>query len=305
MNKLDYNYFAIGEEDIAWGLYIPDCGTCYIPPGAAYPDPRHPQQYQFSWENGRILHEYQLIYLLEGSGKFESAASGIRRVEKGDLILLYPEVWHRYKPDASCLWNTFWVGFNGAIANSTVTRLGLSPQTPVQQIGYQEKIIEIFLDILETGRTEFSGYQQVLAGDVMKLLGRIFSIRKNASFHEQDIDHIIRAAKLALMQTGRNHSVESVATDLNIGYSRFRKLFKEYTGVSPGQFQLQHRLKKSIYLLVDTQKTIKEISEELGFESPQYFTRIFKKKTGKNPGGYRRFVWDIKKRRDHSGGLHS
>lgn len=292
MQKYKYKYFAVSDEDVDWGLYILNCGNSYIPAGMAYPDPRHPQQYQFSWENGRMLHEYQLIYILEGSGKFESTASGTRRVEKGDLILLFPEVWHRYKPDSTQLWNTFWVGFHGTIANSIVPRLGLSPKTPIAKIGYQEKIVEIFLEIFENGHIECAGFQQVLAGEVLILLGKIFSISKNANFKRQDVDHIIRAAKLDLIQTDKHYSVENIAMNLNVGYSRFRKLFKEYTGISPRQFQIQHRLNKSIFLLVDTQKSIKEISDELGFESPQYFTRMFKKKTGKNPGSYRKFVWD-------------
>jgi AraC-like DNA-binding protein len=79
-----------------------------------------------------------------------------------------------------------------------------------------------------------------------------------------------------------------VARKLNVGYSWFRKVFKEYTGMAPGKYQLQQRIYKARELLMDPDKSISGISSELGFESNFHFTKTFKEKTGFTPGKFRR-----------------
>jgi AraC-like DNA-binding protein len=280
-------YFAISKDDKAWGIHTLDCGTSLFQPGKEFPSQEHPESYRLIWERGRILHEYQLIYLVEGKGTFDSQESGLMKVEAGSIILIYPDVWHRYKPEGESLWYTYWVGFNGSLAHHFIKKLDLPVENPVKVIGYQKKIIQIYLNILETSQIEFTGYQQVFVGEIIKLIGLIHAIHRKSEFNQKDVDRIVQEAKLILMQNNLNISMEEVADQLNIGYSSFRKLFKDYTGIAPGQYQMQHKINKAINLLNEGKFSIKQIALDLEFESPQYFARIFKKKTGKSPREYR------------------
>ena len=74
---------------------------------------------------------------------------------------------------------------------------------------------------------------------------------------------------------------------MNVGYSWFRKLFKNYTGLSPGQYYLQLKIEKAKELLCNSNSPIKKIAQELNFDSSFYFSRIFKDKTGLKPTEYR------------------
>jgi transcriptional regulator GlxA family with amidase domain len=65
-------------------------------------------------------------------------------------------------------------------------------------------------------------------------------------------------------------------------------MFTKYTGMPPIQYHLQLRIKQAEILLTTSNKTIKEISYELGFESAFYFSRIFKEKTNISPVDYRK-----------------
>jgi len=279
-------YFAVSENDKSWGIHTLDCGTSRIEPGAKFPAPEHPESYQLSWKFGRILHEYQLIYLVDGQGLFESQSCEKCTLEAGSIILIYPEIWHRYKPAEEKNWHTYWVGFNGKLAHEFVKKLELTPTNPIKAIGYQEKIMQIFLDVIETSQVEFTGYQQVFVGEIIKLIGLIHAIHRKSEFKQKDVDRVIQEAKLILMQKNLNISMEEVADELNLGYSFFRKLFKDYTGISPGQYQMQHKINKAISLLNEGKSSIKEIAADLEFDTPQYFARIFKKKTGKSPKEY-------------------
>jgi AraC-like DNA-binding protein len=279
-------YFAVSEDDKSWGIHTLNCGTSMVKPGAVFPSTEHPQTYNLTWQRGRILHEYQLIYLVEGSGIFESQASGTIQLSPGTMILIYPEIWHRYKPEADNVWHSYWVGFGGVLAAELIRKLDLSIHHPVKIIAYQEKIVQVYLDILATSQLEYVGYQQVYVGEIIKLLGLIHSIHRKSEFRQENIDRMIQQAKLILMGGNFSIPMEEVANELNIGYSSFRKLFKDYTGMSPGQYQMQHKINNAISLLNEGKCSIKEIALKLEFETPQYFARIFKKKTGKSPKEY-------------------
>ena len=72
-----------------------------------------------------------------------------------------------------------------------------------------------------------------------------------------------------------------------MGYSSFRKLFKEYTGLAPTMYQHDLRLQRAKELLSTTDDSIKEIAYRLNFESPDYFSSKFKAKTGMKPSEFR------------------
>jgi len=73
------------------------------------------------------------------------------------------------------------------------------------------------------------------------------------------------------------------------GYSEghLRRLFKEIYKVSPMQYLNELRIDTAKNLLLSTGLSVKEISEQCGFNSPFYFSTIFKAKLGRSPSRYR------------------
>lgn len=63
--------------------------------------------------------------------------------------------------------------------------------------------------------------------------------------------------------------------------------FKKATGVTPMEYLLQIRLSNACAMLLDTSCRIKEIADQCGFTDAIFFTRIFRKKIGCTPSGYR------------------
>ena len=115
-NESYAKYPPCNERDEDFGMYITTCGYSKVHPGTKYPPREHPSSYMFSWENGRVLQDYQFIYITRGEGLFESKSSSLRRVTAGSTIIVFPDEWHRYKPIDSTGWNEYWIGFKGATA---------------------------------------------------------------------------------------------------------------------------------------------------------------------------------------------
>ena len=76
---------------------------------------------------------------------------------------------------------------------------------------------------------------------------------------------------------------EEIAKKAGMGYSLFRKLFKEQKNYAPVQYFQNLKIQKAIELLTTTTIPVKEIAYRLDFESPAYFSARFKKQTGKSP----------------------
>ncbi|GCB37240.1 hypothetical protein KGMB02408_41850 [Bacteroides faecalis] len=71
-------------------------------------------------------------------------------------------------------------------------------------------------------------------------------------------------------------SMQEIAKKSGIGYSLFRRLFKEKMNCAPVQYFQELKLHKAIELLTTT-IPVKEIAYRLDFESPAYFSARFKK----------------------------
>lgn len=282
------HYFAIGESDLAWGLHILDCGSSMVYRGTEFPGSGHPRQYMLDWHRGRVLHEYQLFYLYKGRGLFHSRESGSIELEEGTVVLVHPDIWHRYQPAQGSDWYTYWVGFDGDIGRRLVANMPMTVVQPAIRIGYHEKLVAIFMKVLEIGQDGFTGYQQVLAGELMRLFGWLRTIHRQNEIRSPDGSVIVQGARTIMMREKLNVPVEAIAAELNVGYSRFRKLFKASTGMAPGQYMLQMRMKQAERLLTAGDMPVKRVADELGFDSPQYFSRIFRRKYGLSPVQYRK-----------------
>ena len=80
---------------------------------------------------------------------------------------------------------------------------------------------------------------------------------------------------------------EREAEKLSLSYVHFRRLFRQVTGWSPGQYLLECRLRHAEKLLMTSRLRISEISNECGFEDEFHFSRIFKKHRAMSPSHLR------------------
>lgn len=290
-NKLFFNvrYLPVNDKDINWGLAVSTAGFQSIIPGASYPPKGHPSRYWFDPVRGRTLPEYQLIYVTRGRGFFRSNSVKLSKVKAGNTILLFPDEWHSYYPQKDIGWDTYWIGFYGSHPDSLVNHRFFLKRNPVFDIGFSEEVAGLFDQAIELVKQEKSGFQQAASGIVLHLLGEIYYITKNNLFEDKEIVKKIEEARMIMREHPEGSvCLEEIAAGLNLSYSWFRKMFKQYTGLSPAQYQLQLKLQKAKALLISSSKPVKEIAYLLDFESPNYFTSFFKDKTGFTPLEFRR-----------------
>lgn len=82
-------------------------------------------------------------------------------------------------------------------------------------------------------------------------------------------------------------SIAEIAAMCNVSEIYFRKLFKEYSGMSPVEYRIQHKLMLAKLYLEYENMTVAEIAEKLSFSTTSHFIKMFKKHTGMTPLQYR------------------
>ena len=283
-------YLSIGGNDEDWGIVVTTAGNQYIPPLTHYPPTQHPDTYLFTPEKGRIINEYQLIYITNGSGWFSS--ENLKRKQKvtaGTMILLFPGEWHSYAPDLSTGWSEYWIGFRGEHIDNRVRKGFFSKAEPLHNIGVSGSIVGLYEDIIRIAQKEKAGYQQMISSIVLSILGTVYYKSKNEQYADSYIvEKINEARHIIKINTENTLFQEDIAKKLGLGYSWYRRMFKEYTGVSPAQYHLQQKLMRAKELLTTTNKNISEIAYSLRFESVCQFSTFFKKKEGITPSEFKK-----------------
>lgn len=283
-------YLTINPSDQKWGLTIHSVGHQVISENEAYPPQVHPTRYLFNIENGRILNEYQLLYITKGRGMFSSESSGRSQVKEGYMFLLFPGEWHTYRPDPETGWNEYWIGFDGRIMDEWVKYGFFHKESPVFNIGLNEEIIALYKRAIIIAEAQEANYQQALSGIACNLVSMALYLSRNRDFNKSDVASQMNQAKIAVHENISAITPEELARITCMSYSKFRKIFKEYTGFAPSQYIQEVRITMAKELLTNTSKSIKEIAIELGYENKDYFFTVFKKVTGNTPITYRRLT---------------
>ncbi|MBO9598985.1 MAG: helix-turn-helix transcriptional regulator, partial [Cohnella sp.] len=100
--------------------------------------------------------------------------------------------------------------------------------------------------------------------------------------------HIVKQVQELVMNDIRHEaSVKTIADKVFLHPVYLSKIYKLETGESLGDYIIRVRMEKALYLLKSTNKKIYEITSELGYQNPQYFSKMFRKYYGMTPNEYR------------------
>lgn len=289
MLKNYFKYLNVTELEERWGIYVTTVGYSKTEPNDNYPNQVHPESHQLTWNRGRILNDYYIVFISRGKGVYGSALTKPAEVAEGTCFFLYPGVWHRYKPDPGSGWEEFWVGFNGFYVEQLMQNGFFDSKAPLVPLSLNKDILVLFHNLIETVRSSLPGYPQQIAAITLQLLGLISNIIQHHEYNDDPVGKLISKAKFIIQESFEDTlDMEKLAKALPMGYSSFRKAFRRITGVSPNQYHLNIRLERAKSLLITTVLNTSEIADQTGFESVFYFSRLFKKKNGVSPTVFRK-----------------
>jgi AraC-like DNA-binding protein len=283
-----FEYFPASPKMRSWGLYATSFGQVQVPPHTPYPPRGHPEGHHFDWNQGRILQDFQILYIRQGQGIFESALTKTKKINPGTIFLLFPGVWHRYRPDPASGWTESWIELSGSYLDQLQASGLIDPKNPVHPVSAVEEVESVLEAIQRLVRHRPSHFVIRLGFYAAQILTLIHATSSRHQKVPQRIHRIVAEAQTRLAQDlGKDVSAEQVARSFGVGYSYFRREFKNQTGLSPKQYRIEIRHRRTKDLLRNSKLTIKEISEQLGYSSSYHLSLDFSKRTGLPPTRWR------------------
>ncbi len=292
-------YFPVDDAAMATGLYLTGAGCEQYKPLEHYPHTAHPRMYMFTWETGRVLPEYQLVYIYSGSGEFESHATGRIKIKAGTALLLLPDLWHRYRPAAATGWAEVYLSFNGQIPHIWQTTGLITPANLVRTIKTPERLAESMDAIIEFTRRIPSCSPRELAllalGTLAIALDNSEAITTRQSEKPPATpaaptpDTIVNAGlHLIWNQSHRNLSVYDIARALGIQRRTLSRHFLSARGRNVLEELTLCRLARAQRMLRETRLPVKRIAYAAGFSSPTHLAVVFRRELGTTPQQYRK-----------------
>lgn len=138
-----------------------------------------------------------------------------------------------------------------------------------------------------------------------KMLEYFNSLMNEKAEQERSImenDYISKTILYMKNHYGRDIGINDIAQYINLNPTYLSRIFKKATGKTIIEFLTLLRIEKSKVLLEHANKSIKEISAELGYYDVRSFTRFFKKYEGVTPGEYRKSLVRTKKEEERTEG---
>lgn len=87
---VEFKYLIVNDMDKKFGLWVNTVGFQSIQPHSPYPLRDHPSGYFFNAQKGRILREYQLVYITKGGGVFSSKVLPKNKCARGVWSCYFP-----------------------------------------------------------------------------------------------------------------------------------------------------------------------------------------------------------------------
>jgi AraC-like DNA-binding protein len=289
-NDLFLHYLPYSEEDEKLGMLCTTAGFARVPPGAVYPPRKndHPAIFR-PVTAGRVLPEFQIVYISAGEGVFTSGDLTFN-VNPGSVLLILPGIKHLYYPLLETGWHEYWVGFKGAYFSGLIKEGRFSPDQVFFQIGLHDSILSLFNLIFDEIQAQRPLYQIKACAAILSLIAEVLT-RDRRKEQLNSYQKTVEKAKY-LMESNAFSAIDlsSISDQLGISTSRLNEIFKTYTSMTPYQYYIQIKIYKAESLLEQQDLSVKEVAHKMGFEDQYYFSRLCKNKTGVSPSEWKNFV---------------
>lgn len=227
-----------------------------------------------------------LFYCVNGKGHYQTE-TGSYVLEANQFCILPPGKFHIYQADLRNPWSIYWVHFSGNDVKLFNKWLNTEKYIEPTNIIHDKKIIEQWADIYHCLEDGFSAENLACANLSLYRFLTFFLCPPKDSNYVQKENPVGESIAFMKSNIDKILSVEELASHINYSSSHYTSLFKHSIGTSPIDYFIKLKMQYACQLLSQTNTRINEISSKLGYDDSFYFSRLFKKVTGKAPKEYR------------------
>lgn len=225
-----------------------------------------------------------LHYCTSGEGYFSTSTMSEQHITAGDLFLIPANLPNMYFPKKENPWTYQWIGFSGEKVEAILRDIHLTPNKCVLKNAFDVMITNFFSAIYTAVREK----QPYLAlSNSFSLLDYLVQNYTSTQEKNQSKQLFLNIIHFIDQHYSQNLTITKIAELHNIDRTYLFKLFKRYKKITPSVYIQQLKLQQACLLLKKSSLTITDISYEVGFSSPSYFSKVFVTNLKMTPFHYR------------------
>lgn len=248
----------------------------------------HVTSHDYRWDGTKRGSRELVIwqYTTNGTGALDFNGQHYR-LHAGDAMLLIVPEQHCYSlPADSDSWDICFVSMNGGEIIRLARECRRLNNGPVFRHGAHSPVCRTARNILRDCRAMDPFRASAFAYEMMTGL-----LTETLAAHHKE------SGSMQILQEVHQYCLNHLADVLDVetlaaasGYSRwhFTRLFEEASGMTPGKYVTDLRMRAALRMLQNTHWSIKEIAVACGYMDPSYFCKVFKNVHGKSPGDFRK-----------------
>ena len=256
-------------------------------------------KYDSDWHSTLHTHPFtELFYVVDGKGEFNIQGQRFP-VKPNDFVIINPQVEHTELSSPDEPLEYIVLGIRG---------LSFSNLTPVSEGGHpfsffnlrdEQKDILRYLNAMVQEATSQSMSYELVCHNLLEIL--LIKILRHQHF-DLEVGKQSKATKdisfiKHYLETYYHESIqlEDLASMTHLSRFYISHSFKKEIGMSPMEYLIDIRIKESKILLRTTNYSISQVADIVGFTTPTYFSKQFRKSTGISPTDYREQFQGVQK----------
>lgn len=255
-------------------------------------------KYDSDWHSTLHTHPFtELFYVVDGKGEFNIQGQRFP-VKPNDFVIINPQVEHTELSSPDEPLEYIVLGIRG---------LSFSNLTPVSEGGHpfsffnlrdEQKDILRYLNAMVQEATSQQMSYELMCHNLLEIL--LIKILRHQHF-DLEVGKQSKATKdisfiKHYLETYYHESIqlEDLASMTHLSRFYISHSFKKEIGMSPMEYLIDIRIKESKILLRTTNYSISQVADIVGFTTPTYFSKQFRKSTGISPTDYREQFQGVK-----------
>lgn len=236
-------------------------------------------------------HNYYEIYYLEDGERYHMMQDDMYDMKPGELILFSPYIMHRSYGENDMPFKRIVLYFESSEVASKELLDALDenngmyrPDAATRQ--KLHRMLEELIRQYENPSDFYKSYRRTLLN--MFLFTMLMHTRRREPEQMEETGRTTQIVSYIHSHYQEDITLEQLAQKFYVSQFYLCREFKRYTNSTVVQYVNVTRVMNAQRKLMETDKTITEISRETGFSNLTHFNRVFKSVTGTTPSGYRK-----------------
>jgi AraC-like DNA-binding protein len=242
----------------------------------------------------RILKDYEIVYFPEGTGTIYTAKGIAHKLDKPCIVITRKGEEHDYRFDPDRPTRHLYIHFDILTETKELRSMPFVLQMECAPLLFTEDEVllpNLIRHILKLARNKPFGWVQrserLLQVAIEEMDGILAERSLLVATPLEPPPAITKVQEYIENNLHQRIAIESLAQLCGWSHEHFSRAFRKWIGLSPQSFIMNRKIAKACQLLKHPEYTIKQISYMLGFETPTYFYRLFRRLQGMTASEFR------------------